>query len=75
MAVIIMNFGKKLIYIEIGERISAVQQVEECLRQFVLSDEIQIGDKLPTEKNYVQSSMWGAEPSGKQFVCFRQKVW
>ena len=35
---------------EIGARISAVQQVEESLRKFIMSDEIQIGDKLPTEK-------------------------
>ena len=35
---------------EIGTRISAVQQVEEALRKYILSDEIQIGNKLPTEK-------------------------
>lgn len=35
---------------EIGARISAVQQVEESLRKYIMSDEIQIGDKLPTEK-------------------------
>lgn len=35
---------------EIGERISAVQQVEASLRKYIMSDEIQIGDKLPTEK-------------------------
>jgi GntR family transcriptional repressor for pyruvate dehydrogenase complex len=45
-----MYFSKELIHIEVGARISAVQQVEESLRQYVLSDEIQIGDKLPTEK-------------------------
>ena len=48
-------FYKGLIHIEIGARISAVQQVEECLRQYVLSDEIQIGDKLPTEKHLCTS--------------------
>lgn len=35
---------------EIGARISVVQQVEASLREYILSDEIQIGDKLPTEK-------------------------
>lgn len=41
---------KGLITIEIGARVSAVQQVEESLKKYITSDAVQIGDKLPTEK-------------------------
>lgn len=32
------------------ERVSAVQQVEERIYEYIVSDAVQIGDKLPTEK-------------------------
>lgn len=35
---------------EAVEKMSSVQQAEEQIRKFILSDDIQIGEKLPTEK-------------------------
>ena len=32
------------------QKISAVQQVEEKLREYILEDDIHVGDKLPTER-------------------------
>ena len=37
------------------EKVSSVEQAERQIREYILSDEVQIGEKLPTEKQLCQT--------------------
>lgn len=48
--------GREGVYrMEPIEKVSSVEQAERQIREYILSDEVQIGEKLPTEKQLCQT--------------------
>lgn len=55
------------------EKISVVQQVEKGIKDYILNEGVQIGDKLPSEKVLCEELQVGRGRFEKRFAFFRQR--